>query len=101
MNTKLNRRKQTAASMGLGIALGVALGAALGNIALGGSPSASSSAAWGRCGERRRHDCVPQADPSSQAASLQGGLGIAAGLSCYHARPDVPATPETSTDRRV
>jgi hypothetical protein len=35
MNTKLNRRKQTAASMGLGIALGAALGAALGNIALG------------------------------------------------------------------
>jgi len=29
------RRKQIAASMGLGIALGAALGAALGNIALG------------------------------------------------------------------
>lgn len=30
-----NRRKQIAASMGLGVALGAALGAALGNIALG------------------------------------------------------------------
>ncbi|GAB4461766.1 MAG: hypothetical protein Kow0070_19870 [Anaerolineales bacterium] len=33
--SKLNRRKQVAVSMGLGVALGVALGAALGNIALG------------------------------------------------------------------
>lgn len=30
-----NRRKQGAASIGLGVALGTALGAALGNIALG------------------------------------------------------------------
>lgn len=30
-----NRRKQGAASIGLGIALGIALGAALGNVALG------------------------------------------------------------------
>jgi len=30
-----NRRKQGAASIGLGIALGTALGAALGNVALG------------------------------------------------------------------
>lgn len=30
-----NRRRQIAASMGLGIALGAALGAALGNVALG------------------------------------------------------------------
>jgi len=30
-----NRRKQTAVSMGLGIALGAALGAALGHVALG------------------------------------------------------------------
>lgn len=35
MNTNPNRRKQTAVSMGLGIALGAALGAALGNIAMG------------------------------------------------------------------
>lgn len=33
--SKLNRRKQIAASMGLGVALGAALGAALGNVALG------------------------------------------------------------------
>ncbi len=33
--SKTTRRKQTAASMGLGVALGAALGAALGNVALG------------------------------------------------------------------